>query len=383
MAEVEKFTDDGVMMLLKHSDRQLKNDSNKDILEKRKDLNYSIPVQTEGLTAREFYQKLLAESYLYGRGTRREEEAVTCCSWVITLPRSVSDYSHVNKEVLTRIHPDEEKQFFNGVTRFVSERYGTVFYNRVHYDEGGQPHVHIYFVPRTRLDHDVIHYKTVKTHEPIQTESGRYEFQIKFKLDANGDRIPLKNYAKLSDYYDSKISGADVLNKAELQHFHQDLADFLKKNNLPGADSVHTGKTRKQNISVSAMKEFTRNTSKTIEELREHPLTQDVLRELLSSADLRPADRRVIEAINTDATIQRLQETIQKQAASIQQYNQTLEQLQKEYANALNRIKELEAKTVTMEQVQDQEWGKSSDWGNQATSSWGNREQSFNYDKEV
>ena len=58
MAELEKFTDDGVMMLLKHSDRQLKNDSNKDIVEDKKDLNYSIGMERKGLSPREFYKKI-------------------------------------------------------------------------------------------------------------------------------------------------------------------------------------------------------------------------------------------------------------------------------------------------------------------------------------
>ena len=72
MAEVEKFNDDGVMMLLKHSDRQLKNDSNKDIIESKKGLNYSIAMDTNGLTPREYYKEIVGSSYLYGRGTERE-----------------------------------------------------------------------------------------------------------------------------------------------------------------------------------------------------------------------------------------------------------------------------------------------------------------------
>lgn len=35
MAEVEKFNDSSVLMLLKHAERHLKNDSNKDIIEKK------------------------------------------------------------------------------------------------------------------------------------------------------------------------------------------------------------------------------------------------------------------------------------------------------------------------------------------------------------
>ena len=54
MAELEKFTDDGVMMLLKHSDRQLRNDSNKDIVEEKKDLNYSISMERGGLPHENF-----------------------------------------------------------------------------------------------------------------------------------------------------------------------------------------------------------------------------------------------------------------------------------------------------------------------------------------
>ena len=98
MAELEKFTDDGVMMLLKHSDRQLKNDSNKDIVEEKKDLNYSVSMEHDGLSPREYYKQIKDSSYLYGRGSQREAEAVTCCSWVVTLPKSVSDYSTVGKD---------------------------------------------------------------------------------------------------------------------------------------------------------------------------------------------------------------------------------------------------------------------------------------------
>ena len=71
MAELEKFTDDGVMMLLKHSDRQLKNDSNKDIVEEKKDLNYSVSMEHDGLSTREYYKQInedeinINDNYIY------------------------------------------------------------------------------------------------------------------------------------------------------------------------------------------------------------------------------------------------------------------------------------------------------------------------------
>lgn len=421
MAELEKFTDDGVMMLLKHSDRQLKNDSNKDIVEEKKDLNYSISMERNGLSPREYYKQIKDSSYLYGRGSQREAEAVTCCSWVVTLPKSVSDYSTVGKDEIKVLNPEAERAFFEGVNQFVSDRYGTVFYNRVHYDEGGQPHIHIYFVPQTKLDHDLVHYKTTKTHEAVKTESGRYEFTYRFKLE-NGERIPLINYAKMSDYYDTKISGADVLNKAELQHFHGDLAEYLRKNNLPGADSVYSGKTDGKNVSVKSLKEFTKATGITIEELREHPLSKDKLAELFDKTELKTSDRRAIEAINSEATIEKLQTQIHEYEAekakaisldkseelarkdeqirdlshTIYEKNQELSQAtekttelekklhemqqtlaEKEHAltSANERIKELETKkTIEVKPTeQPQSWGQesASAWGSATRSGWG------------
>lgn len=54
----------------------------------------------------------------------------------------------------------------------------------------------------------------------------------------------------MTDYYDTKISAFDVCNKAELQHIHKNLAEFMKANNIPGADYVYTGKTGGINFSV-------------------------------------------------------------------------------------------------------------------------------------
>lgn len=426
MAELEKYTDGGVMMLLKHSDRQIKNDSNKDIVEERKDLNYSIDMERNGLSPRDFYKQIKDSSYLYGRGSQREAEAVTCCSWVITLPKSISDYTTVGKDEIKILNSEAERAFFEGVNQFVSDRYETVFYNRVHYDEGGQPHIHIYFVPQTKLDHDLVHYKTTKTHEVVRTESGRYEFTYRFKLE-NGERIPLKNYAKMSDYYDTKISGADVLNKAELQHFHGDLAEHLRKNNLPGADSVYSGKTDGKNISVKSLKEFTKATGITIDGLKENPLSKDELSELLDKTELKSSDRCAIEAINSEATIEKLQTQIHKIEAerakaatldkseelahkdrqirelshTIYEKNQvlseaaernielekklaemekTMEAKQEELERAQARVQELEKeKTIEASQTdKTQVWGQAtSSWGDKSQSGWGTKFTSF------
>lgn len=418
MADVEKFTDDGVDMLLKHSERQIKNDANKDIVKNKQDLNYSVPINTNGMSPKEYYKELVSSSFIYGRGSQREKETVTCCSWVITLPKSVSDYSSIGKDEIVKINPEAEEKFFSGVTQFVSNRYGTVFYNRVHYDEGGQPHVHIYFVPRTKLDHTVAQNKTRKTHEEIKTETGRYEYKVDLVKD-NGNLIPLKNYSKMTDYFDYKISGKDVLNKAELSHFHKDLAEYAKENKLPGADAIYTGKTDGQNVSLKTMKEFTKSTGLTIEDLKTNPLQKDELKELLSKADkIKPSEKRIIETINSDALIINLQSQVHNQETKIEdlwsilsgkekeiealqdikskpieeplpykeslsrkdaeirelkdvifEKDRTISDLDAKLTQANERIKNLE-NSLTQTYQQSQEWGSSQGWG-EGTNTWG------------
>lgn len=304
MAEVEKFTDGAIVTLMKHNERTLKNDSNKEIVKERTELNYSIPLDHGGLTDRKYYKKLIDDSYLYGRGTKSEDDAVTAFSWVITLPKEVSDYTVPEKGYVGYINEDAEKEFFNGALRFVSDRYGTenVFHNRIHYDEGGQPHIHIYVAPRKNLSHDQVHYSiNRKTKRPIKTESGRWEYEYKYKLStgdqkwvsdyedylkAGGEdkRIFVKNYAKMSDYYDKKLSCFEVINPMELKNFHSEFAAYLRKNDLPGANWVHTGVTGGKNISVKSMKEFTRNTGMTIDEakalLRDREVMQGQVKDL-------------------------------------------------------------------------------------------------------
>lgn len=381
MAEVEKFTDSGVMMLLKHSDRQLKNDSNTDIVSTKSDLNYSIKIERNGLTPRQFYKEIKNESYLYGRGTLRESKAITCCGWVITLPREVSDYTTIGKDEIKILNPDAENAFFSAVTQFVSERYGTVFYNRVHYDEDRQPHIHIYFVPQTKLDHDLVHYKTIKTKKAVKTESGRYEYVYRYKFDKNGEKIPLKNYARTSDYYETKISAAEVLNREELLHFHGDLAKYLTKNNIPGASYIYTGKTGNNNISVKSLKEFTKSTGITIDELKEQPLQKDVLKKLLDSTNLKPSIKNKIVSINEEAATKNLNLIIQKkdqEISNVTEQNLKLEKKVAEIKNLLHtkqneldqarsHISDLEEKIKSFE--------KSNAWGTES-SGWNKDENS-------
>lgn len=349
MAEVEKFTDSSIIMLLKHSNRKLKNDANKDITEAKSDMNYSLSLSHPGgLTDINYYKQMIGNSYIYGRNSKRESEAVTCCSWVITLPKSVSDYSLIDRNEAVIIHPEEERQFFEGALQFVSERYGSenIIHNRIHYDEGGNPHIHIYFIPRKEINHDKVHYKTVKSKKSIKIESGRWEYTYRYKLDENGNRIPLKNYSKLSDYYDYKLSAAELINPVELKHFHPDFAKFLKDNNLPGADSVFTGATDGKNVSVKSLKELTRNTGLTLDQISDLKQEKTVLEDRITDLE-KNTETITASAAKKDQIISELKarlETITTTEAKLHQQENYNADLKKNYEKVCEKLKSVENK---------------------------------------
>ena len=343
MAKVQKFTHSAMCSQKCHVNREYNNPSNQDIDPNRTPLNYSFPMNHNGLDSFHYYKELTGSKYLYGRGTQREKEAITGCGWVVTLPHEIYGDS------------DKEKEFFSAVYDFVSNRYGeeNIITNAVHYDEAGLPHIHIVFCPVTSLDHDVVQNKTVKTSNVIQLESGRYEYTYRFKLDENGDRIPLKNYAHMSDYFDEKIDANTVLNKAELQHFHTDLQQYLSNNGIDGA--VINGKTG-TNFSVKELKDFTQKTGLHLQD---------------------------VQALQGDRTLLESLAQYEKQNIELKQtFMSTLEQLSaaqaallakdKELQVASDRIKALETElSQTRSQVielksakEEYVWGNDNSWGN-------------------
>lgn len=342
MASVQKFTHDAMCSQKCHVNREYKNPSNQDIAPDRTPLNYSFPMKHNGMDAFSYYKQLIGEKYLYGRGTQREKDAITGCGWVVTLPQEI--YGDA----------DKEKEFFAAVYDFISNRYGeeNIITNAIHYDEAGLPHIHVVFCPVTDLDHDVVQNKTIKTSNAIQLESGRYEYTYRFKLDENGDRIPLKNYAHMSDYFDEKIDSNTVINKAELQHFHTDLQQYLSDNGIDGA--VVNGKTG-TNFSVKELKDFTQRTGLHLQD---------------------------VQALQGDRTLLESLTQYEKQNVELKQtFTSTLEQLSaaqaallakdNELQIALERIKVLEtelsqtrSQTIELKSAQKEYiWGNDNSWG--------------------
>ena len=339
MANVEKYTRTQFYALLRHNGRTNNHYSNQEIDTSKTHLNYSIPIDHKGLSQTEYYQKVLDESYLYGRGTCREKQAITAASWIITLP----------KELLG--NQRKEYAFFHAVTSFLLERYTYLISADVHYDEAGLPHIHVLFLPVTNLDHEKVHYKTQKTKEPVRLKSGRYEYGYRFKLDQEGKKIPLANYAKISDFYDQKLDASSVLNRAELSHFHADLQDYLTKKGIEG--KVLTGTTDGMNVSVKKLKELTAHTGYTLDQIKE-TMPQ---RTLLESY------------VEKDAKVKSLEQ-------SLLEKNQTIDVLQ-------NKITELQEGIQKHDfDCSQSTWDSSTEWGNSGCSSDTSKHNTIHFEEE-
>lgn len=324
MASFCKFTDGAMRNMLRHNRREIAHSKNKDIDPEKSHLNYSFPLNHGEISEYAYYKSLRDRTYIYGRGSSREAKAITGCEWVVTLPKELSEA------------PDKQYAFFSEAYDFISNRYGpeNIINNCVHYDEKGLPHLHVIFCPVTNLDHDVVQHKTSRSNHAVKLESGRYEYTNEFKHDQNGDLIPIHNYAKASDCYDTKIDCNSVMNKIELKHFHSDLQLYLDNHAVSG--KVVTGSTGGVNYSVNTLKSFTAATGL-------H----------LSDVKTLHAESSILESIvDTEKTTTQLRNELSEK-------NEIIKSLQEELVIAQKHVTELEAKNSISHTwgQQDRSWG--------------------------
>ena len=167
IAHVQKFTKANMQGLSNHLDRKTQNHSNEDIDIERTHLNYDL-CEKEGDTLSRMNERL-DEVYCMKR-----KDVKACCEWVVTLPESLKEA------------PDEhQKKFFEETYEFLADRYGgeqNVISANVHNDET-TPHIHFDFIP-------------VVWDEKKERE---------------------------------KVSAKEVITRAELKYFHNDLDNHLKE----------------------------------------------------------------------------------------------------------------------------------------------------------
>ena len=236
VASVEKFTHGAVVNQLRHCNRQIQNDNNKDIDPSRTHLNFSLTPQ-RNMSELDYYKQRKAELYCYGRA-----DVKTMAGWIVTAPA----------ELKTR---EEEIAFFKNTYQFLESRYGkeNVISATVHYDEGKMEKC------KDRWG------------EYIKDENGEIKKELVLgRPHLHFNFIPVTEDTNQKHTQSEKICANNVLNKRELQHFHTDLRKYLIDHNCAGADGVLSGKTKAQgrNYTVEEMKERY-ETQKELERLRE------------------------------------------------------------------------------------------------------------------
>lgn len=221
MASIEKFTDSAVVNQIRHCNRLIHNDRNKDIDPSRSHMNYSLTPE-RGMGEYDYYKKRKNELYCYHRA-----DVKTMAGWIVTAPA----------ELVAR---EQIREFFVRTTEFLTQRYGAenVISISCHFDEG----------------------KTEKVKDRwggyVKDEQGKIKKELVLgRPHLHFLFIPVAKDKKHKQGY--KICANDVLTKKDLQHFHADLRKYLKDRNCPGADGVLNGKTKAQgrNYTVTELKE--------------------------------------------------------------------------------------------------------------------------------
>lgn len=191
MANLQKFAKGNVKGLSIHLDRKTTNHSNKEIDVTKSHLNYDLCTKDGDTNSR--LNERLNQVHCLNR-----KDVKVCATWVVTLPESLKQKS-----------ADEQRIFFEKTYDFLTDRYGgeqNVLSANVHNDET-TPHMHFAFVP------------------VVWDEKKQYE----------------------------KVSAKEILNRKELQTFHQDLDTFLKRK-IPAI--YQEGILNGQTVDVANVKEL-------------------------------------------------------------------------------------------------------------------------------
>lgn len=209
MAHVEKYKASALGHMLAHYNRT--SPANKDIDKSRTKENYNLaPMRGDVIS---FINAKCSEIKC-----QKRKNVIKMCDWVITMPKDLP--------------PEKESIFFSSTYNFLVNRYGVrgdsnIVSAFVHKDES-QPHMHFAFIP-------------------IAEEK--------------------KNKKKLGQL---KICAKEVITKADLQTFHQQLQDYLEQ---------------KLNCRVNVINEATKDGNKSIADLKRHSQQTETTMSWLASME--------------------------------------------------------------------------------------------------
>ncbi len=402
MAAFEKVTESGVVGWLRHDNRCIKNDKNKDIDPARSPLNYSLTpyidipreehyARREEIRKLEYarYKELKSQFYCYGRS-----DVNTLCSIVVTSPKEIND-------------PETEEKLFKGLAEFFNQRYGNCVSITIHRDEGkhayardkygniingpdgkplmewhaGRNHMHYTFIPTVKIDHAAVE----KKKNPVKTM---------LKKDENGNYI-----------YKEKISAKERIDRRELLSLHKDMNRYINdvcgiRCNLNSGITAAQGGNKKvselkREFDAKVIRDLTIETERLRGEVgqlkgqiyeQQEAITKmnnsilergNIIKQLQlkirTSEQSQTHDQE--KAFEKDTLIRSQRQKIAalegEIAATKKAYEQELALKQRQIEELQTKNKALEAKTKELEASKEHDaWGQTNTWDN--TSEWGN-----------
>lgn len=365
IASIEKHGGD-TLYYIKHNMRELppdKTPSNLEIDERKKDQNYSIISRGKNATEINRYRKQITkEIFKYNR--KNLVQSVEVC---ITLPKDCP--------------ANQEKAFFEESYKYVVStlpmREKCIFLAEVHADEGhiqkdgvtvleGAKHLHIMYVPG----------------------------------------VPDTKH----DGYQYKLCADQLTKRAKLKEFHPNFQKWLDDAGIKA--TVNSGVTGGKNVSVAALKEMTKETGLSLEEIKtlqseklqlqtQVVTTEKQLSTFEKAIDLK--DKIILElqshiqqkdaellqlhsSISVEKDFNSLKEQMHPKDTANEKLQERINELEKvtesqkqQLEKAQEKIQELQQKKTIEKTSSEKTWGNDSSWGTR--SGWGNNDHTHEEEK--
>ena len=209
MAHLKKNTRGSVKGLSIHFERKTDNHSNEEIDVSRSYLNQDLMQDNSDMISR--FDERLENVYCMKR-----EDVKALGTWVVTLPDELKNESQNN-----------QNKFFEETKEFLDERYGkeNAVCAVVHYDET-TPHLHYAFIPVTfdeKKQREKVSAKEVLNRKDLQSFHDDLDKQLKEKLPfyekgiLNNKTLPFENVEQVKKYNDELKNLESKLHKAETE----------------------------------------------------------------------------------------------------------------------------------------------------------------------
>lgn len=209
MAHLKKNTRGSVKGLSTHFERKTDNHSNEEIDISRSHLNKDLMQDNSDMISR--FDERLENVYCMKR-----EDVKALGTWVVTLPDELKNESQNN-----------QNKFFEETKEFLDKRYGkeNAVCAVVHYDET-TPHLHYAFIPVTfdeKKQREKVSAKEVLNRKDLQSFHDDLDKQLKEKLPfyekgiLNNKTLPFENVEQVKKYNDELKNLESKLHKAETE----------------------------------------------------------------------------------------------------------------------------------------------------------------------